>query len=90
LYTLVTKAYLAGATQAQIAAGFSGKTNGIKYTGCTPDASTYKVQGTQASMNVAFTVTRLSDGRAGQGTLALTFVQEGGGWKLNRMIPVKA
>ncbi len=83
LTTLLSTSFLGGASVSTVASLFSGSYNGIKWAGCTLDVNTYKVAGTTASFNVEVALTEVSSGRTVKGPLLLTFVKEGGNWKVN-------
>ena len=55
----------------------------LKWNGCTPDLTTYKVAGDHASYNTALKVTRTDTGASTQLVFALSFVREGSAWKVD-------
>ncbi|HEX8033938.1 MAG TPA: hypothetical protein VF510_08835 [Ktedonobacterales bacterium] len=70
---------------ADIASLFNGDTNGIKWTGCTLDLSTYKVSGAGSSLNAGFSLEEISSGRTGNISIELIFTKVGHDWKLSNM-----
>lgn len=69
----------------EVASLFSGAYNGIKWTGCTLDLSTYKLSGSSASLIATFTVMRLSDGNTGSGPIKVEFTKAGHDWKISNL-----
>ncbi len=83
LTTLLSTGFLGGANVDAVASLFSGSYNGVKWTGCTLDMSTYKVSSTAASFNVEVALTEVSSGRTVKGPLLLKFVKQGRDWKVD-------
>ncbi len=83
LTSLLSTSFLGGASVDTVASLFSGSSDGVKWTGCTLDMSTYKVSSTAASFNVEVGLTEISSGRTVKGPLLLKFVKERGNWKVN-------
>lgn len=80
--TLTSTAFKAAATQAEFEAFF--KLNpGESFAGCTPDLTTYKLQGTNATFDSKLNIT--VNGTTVGVPITLTFVFEGGNWLLDNI-----
>ena len=84
-FSLISDSFKAGSTEADFANAFSGKVDGFKWSGCKPDPTTYKVNGTSATVDVAVTITQLSSGNTGTGIVTFTLVQSGSAWKISNL-----
>ena len=86
-FTIVTQAFTGGQTEAQFAA-FLTLPAPLKWGGCKPDLSTYKVSGSNASFTAALTVTDTATGQSVSQNFRFEFVQEDGVWKLDNIVKV--
>lgn len=69
----------------EVESAFSGAYNGIKWTGCTLDISTFTLSGSSASLVATFTIMRLSDGNTGSAPVKVEFTRVGHDWKISNM-----
>lgn len=84
-FGLLTLRFTGSDSESYVAAVFAGQINGIKWTGCTFDASTYKVSGSNASMSVDIDAEQLSTGRAAAAPVTMKLVRLGHAWKLDTL-----
>jgi hypothetical protein len=85
VYALLSAAGRGGQSEADWANLLSGSTDGVKWTGCTPDITTYAPKGTSAAITATFGLTDLATGESAQYSLALTLVIEDGAWKVSKL-----
>jgi hypothetical protein len=81
-YSLLSAHQHTLATEAQFASSIA-LPSPLKWSGCTPDYSTYTVSTTSASFKAALKFTDTANGQSASVNFKLSFVQEGGSWKLD-------
>jgi hypothetical protein len=84
-FSLLSATGKGNATEDQFAAAFSGATDGIQLTACSPEISTYTTTTTVASMTVDLTVMQLSTSQTGHGKATLKLSHSGSAWKVDEM-----
>jgi hypothetical protein len=85
-FTLLSQGFIGGATEADFATAFTPNPP-YKWAGCKPDFSTYKVSTSGASYTAALEVVNTSTSQTTSVNFVLSFVQEGGSWKLDNIKP---
>ncbi|MGZ3601674.1 MAG: hypothetical protein ACXWQ5_18740, partial [Ktedonobacterales bacterium] len=68
-----------------IASLLNGSINGLKWTGCTLDLSTYKVSESVATLVATFSFKLLSTGQTADLPTKVTFSKAGHDWKISDM-----
>lgn len=81
-YNLLSHGFQANGSEADFAKAFT-LPGPVKWAGCTPDLTTYKVTGTTASYTAAFKLVDTSNGASDSLTLKVAFVNESGSWKID-------
>lgn len=82
-YALLSSDLVGSATQSEIVDTFSGKADGIKWSGCTLDSSTYHVSGSEATVSGKMTFVLVSTGQHVSLPIPFTVVKSGDAWKIN-------
>ena len=83
-YSLLSPREQSFGTEAQFASDFTLAAP-LKWAGCTPDFSTYKVSGSSASYTTGFKVVDSATGASASVNFSMAFVQVGGSWKVNNL-----
>lgn len=83
LYSLLSSDFVGTSTESDWADLFSGKANGIKWSGCTVNLSTYSVSGSEASVSLKMTLELVSTGQSVSAPLELKLIKSGDAWKIN-------
>lgn len=83
LYGLLDTNFVGSSPEWYVAEVFDGQYNGVKFTGCTFDATTYKLSGTTATMATNFNLLQLSTSRTATAPATLKLVRYGNTWKVD-------
>ncbi|HEX8037421.1 MAG TPA: hypothetical protein VF510_26430 [Ktedonobacterales bacterium] len=84
-YALLSSGFVGSSTESEIVDAFSGKADGIKWSGCTVDVSTYHVSGSSASISVKVTLVLVATGQSASGPVELSLVKSGDTWKIDNL-----
>ncbi len=83
IYALLSSDFIGPSTQSEISDVFSGKADGIKWSGCTLDVNTYHVSGSDATISGKVTLVQVSTGQSITGPISFTATKSGDSWKIS-------
>ncbi|HKT39418.1 MAG TPA: hypothetical protein VJR48_13665, partial [Ktedonobacterales bacterium] len=84
-FNLLSATGKGNSTEDQFAAAFSGALDGIQWTECGPEISTYSTTTAVASLTIDFMVIQLSTSQTGHGKATLKLSHSGSAWKVDEM-----